>query len=335
MKRDRNRAGAPAGAHDGADRADGRRDVGALSPERLRWRCDLERLGFETTDQLEKTSRNGAPDLLGQPRAAEALDFGLGIEDEGFNLFALGPSGCGKLELVRELLETKAATRPVPDDWCYVHNFEDASRPRALRLPAGTGRRLQRDMEKLVEELRGALAAAMESEEYHARRHEIEQELQEHQEEIFEELRQESEKRGLTTVRTPAGVALAPVADGEPMSAEEMQKLPKERREELEKAAAELQSDLQRKLRQMPRIQRTLRERIDQLSREFAHIASGGLVEEMQERYQELPQVVDYLSEVQRDVVDNARRLLERDRAPTEGQRPDRKQIPEIGRAHV
>jgi hypothetical protein len=314
MRRDPSRARPP--DEPGADRRDHDRDFRSLAPEQLRWRSDLERLAFETTDQLvvalDVPRADRSPDLLGQPRAVQALDFGLGIEDEGFNLFALGPAGCGKRELVTELLERKAATRPVADDWCYVHNFDDASRPRALRLPPGTARHLQRDMEKLVEDLRNALASAMESEEYHARRHEIEQELQEHHEQIFEELREESEKRGLTPIRTPTGVALAAVADGEPISPEEMQKLPKERRDEIEKAAAELHRELQRKLRQMPRIQRTLREKLDELSREFAHIASVGLIEELQERYRELPQVVAYLAEVQRDVVADARRLVAR-----------------------
>ena len=46
-----------------------------------------------------------------------------------------GPPGVGKMTVVRRFLERAAADRPVPDDWCYVHNFDDAVRPRALPMP--------------------------------------------------------------------------------------------------------------------------------------------------------------------------------------------------------
>jgi len=39
---------------------------------------------------------------------------------------------------------------PVPDDWCYVDNFDEQHRPRALRLPAGRAVEFRKDMEGLI-----------------------------------------------------------------------------------------------------------------------------------------------------------------------------------------
>ena len=40
-------------------------------------------------------------EILGQERALEAVEFGIGIRQKGFNLFVLGPPGLGKQTMVR------------------------------------------------------------------------------------------------------------------------------------------------------------------------------------------------------------------------------------------
>src|SRR5262245_51508552 len=103
-------------------------------------RCDPEQFTFETTADLEDLST-----VIGQTRAVEAVHFGIGISHEGYNLFALGPEGTGKYNVVRAYLERRAAAQPPPSDWCYVNNFSEAYKPHALRLPAGDGSKLRRD----------------------------------------------------------------------------------------------------------------------------------------------------------------------------------------------
>ena len=111
---------------------------------------------------------------------------GVTIDRQGYNIFALGPSGTGKYTVIERFVEQRAAAEPPPDDWCYVNDFEQPSMPRALRLPAGMGKELQRDMERLVEELRSGLSSAFESEEYATRRRALEEEFQERQQESLE-----------------------------------------------------------------------------------------------------------------------------------------------------
>ena len=118
-----------------------------LTPQALCGRCDPDGLPFETTAELEDL-----PGIIGQPRAVEAVRFGIGIEREGYNVFALGPAGMGKHSLLRQALAEQAATRPVPDDWCYVYNFAESHKPQVLRLPPGRGAELHRDMEEFIED---------------------------------------------------------------------------------------------------------------------------------------------------------------------------------------
>ena len=122
------------------------------------------------------------PEVLGQARAVEAIRFGIGITRQGYNLFAMGPEGIGRRTIVRAFLERDAPRRAPPPDWCYVFNFETPHRPRAISLPPGRAHKFHADMARLVEDLRSAIPATFESDEYRSRRQEIESQFGERQE---------------------------------------------------------------------------------------------------------------------------------------------------------
>jgi lon-related putative ATP-dependent protease len=270
--------------------------------------CDPEQFEFETTDDLEDLT-----EVVGQGRAVEAMQFGIGIKREGYNLFALGPMGVGKRPLMRQFFEQRAKEEPVPPDWCYVNNFEDSHRPRAIRLPAGKGVQFRDDVKDLVEELRTALSAAFESEEYQARRQAVVEEFKERQSDSFEEVQQEAQDQGVALIRTPTGLAVAPVREGEVLSPKEIQELPEEEQERLGKRIEEIQEKLQKILRQVPGWQREMREKLNELNRDMANFAVGGLIDELREKYTDYEEIVDHLNAVQEDVVENAEDFLPSD----------------------
>ncbi len=96
----------------------------ALTPEQLFTACDPAQFDFATTEELADTGV-----IIGQERALGAIRFGLGIGQKGFNIYALGPSGSGKLTAVREIVEREADRQPAPEDWCYVNNFDQRASP--------------------------------------------------------------------------------------------------------------------------------------------------------------------------------------------------------------
>ena len=80
-----------------------------LSADKLLRRCDPVALSFATTDELTPLDHP-----LGQERAVAAIRFAIGMKGAGYNLFALGPDGTGKISLVRRFLEHAAAEQPAP-----------------------------------------------------------------------------------------------------------------------------------------------------------------------------------------------------------------------------
>jgi lon-related putative ATP-dependent protease len=273
----------------------------ALQPASLYRRCDPDSLSFSTTDELEPLGQ-----IPGQDRALEALRFGTRVRSEGFNLFVLGPNGIGKRTLVRRYLDDQASQEPAPADWCYVHNFDHPNRPKLLELGAGEGEALRTDLDDLIDELRNAIPATFESDEYQNRIQELQQEFNQRQEEAFKEVQDEAEQYDIALIQTPGGFTFAPKKeDGHVMGSEEFHELPKEERDRIESLISDLQDRLQRVLRQIPKWRKESQEKVRELNKEMAQFAVGHRIEDLKERYQGYDRVQGHLDAIQQDVIDH------------------------------
>ncbi len=275
-------------------------DPRALPSSVLFTRCDPASLGFATTDELADLEG-----LVAQERATEAIQLGASIRHDGYNLYVLGLEGTGRRSLVRRFLEEKAANKTPASDWCYVNNFEEERQPKAIELPAGVGRQLSTDIVQLIDDARAAIPAAFESEDYRTRREAIERELQEEQEAAFERVSERAKERGIGIIQTPTGIAFAPIVDGETIGPEEFNKLPEPERKRLVSETEEIGKELQAVMREAPKRVRETRRRVRELDREVAMWAIGSLIEELAQKYEAHARVVDYLRQIQEDMVDN------------------------------
>ena len=192
----------------GAEASDGLRE---LRGREVRFTCDPNDFGFETTAELE------APDtMIGQARAERSLDFGVDIKSPGFNIFAVGLPGTGRTSMILERLRAVARELPTPDDWCYVYNFAEPHRPRALRLPAGAAPAFGRRTKELVEALRTEIPRAFETDEYQDQRNRIGQGLQDERREALQALELKAKTLSFALIQTPVGLTVAPVAGRRP-----------------------------------------------------------------------------------------------------------------------
>jgi predicted ATP-dependent protease len=276
--------------------------------------CDLSGLKFKTTDEL-----GPLPEMLGQPRAVEAVQFGIEIGGDGYNIFAMGPPGTGKRTLVEQYLRQRAPQEPTPDDWCYVNNFDNPQKPRAVRLPAGRGPEFKYDMEQLVEDVRRVVPTAFESDEYRQRREALEQESFAEPNKALEAVHARAETAALKVAWTPTGIVFTPTLNGEPMTPEQVDQLPKKEREAMQERAERFQEEIIEIMQQAPRVQRAARQKLKELNRDVARRAFEPLLNELRVKYGEMPQVLGYLDAVKDDLMENAEALI---RAHSEGERP-------------
>jgi lon-related putative ATP-dependent protease len=269
----------------------------ALAPEELRRRLDVAALDFETTAEVEPLQGT-----IGQPRAVEAVEFGLEIETFGYNLYVAGAPGSGREGTVRDYLERVAAARVPPDDWVYVHNFDDPDRPRALSLPAGRGCELAADMRRLVEAAKQEIPQAFEGEEYARQREQVLAEVVGHREMAMASLAEFAKERGYALQLTPGGLARSPLIDGRPATPQDLERLSEEERADLVRRGEEVKSRGEEAARESLRLEKQARERMRELDRGVVASSVGPLLDELRERYRDLEHVQRYLDAVGADL---------------------------------
>jgi lon-related putative ATP-dependent protease len=278
----------------------------SIPPVDLRNACDSLALDFERSDELPA----GKP-YLGQQRAIDAIEFGIRIPRDGYNLFVLGPNGSHRHGLAEDLARELAVEKGRPSDWCYVNNFADSERPRTLRFPAGRGSEYRDDMQDLIDEMRVAIPAAFDDDDYRNQLRALEEVTQKEVQGQWQSLDEKAAKSGIAVLQTPTGVVLAPVRDGEVLSDQEFADLPKRERKKIQATIHELSEELQARIEEMPKLRKRHRERVKKLNQEVTTHAVGVLLSELRKKYEDVPGVGSYLDAVQQDIIDNAEDFMQ------------------------
>ena len=266
----------------------------------LRKGCDPDSLQFNTTDEL--------PDLqnvIGQPRAFRALELGSEVSGPGYNTFVLGLPGSGRTTLSLEYLERKAVNEPVPEDWCYVNNFDNPHKPKAISLPAGRGIEFRKDVMELVVRCEAEIPRAFESEEYVRERDRLVAELKKNQETEFIRLQKYVEKYNFVISRTPFGFVLAPAVGGKPLTPEDLEGLSEEQRSKLDQLHGKLGEEVEKTLKKLRDLERSAAEALSELNERTALFVIVPVIQVMKEKYSSFEGVIAYLEEVQKDIVFN------------------------------
>ncbi len=277
-----------------------------LSHDKLYRFCEHSTLSFDLTDKAEPVEYPFA----GQDRALTSAFFGVKMQKDGFNLFALGPDETDKRTLLDEVIKREASGKETPNDWCYVCNYEDEFKPVTLELAPGEAVQLRDLMNRFAEDLPNALTSAFESEEYQTRRQSIEEEFTEEERTEFNELQRKAEEQGLKIMNTPVGYSFAPVRKGKVLTHEDVEKLSDEEREELEERVQDLQKELQSILRQVPERQRKYREMRNELNRRFAEYSIRGLISEVRNAFEHRPAVQEYLNRTEEDILNHVDEII-------------------------
>ena len=294
--------------------------VETLKADALSRATDAQALGFRSTAEL--------PDVdsaMGQDRAIAAIEFGVGIQREGYNLYVAGPTGIGKRTLVDQLLARHAGERGEASDWCYVNNFEDPSRPRALALPPGKGVQLKRDMEKLIERMLVTVPNVFRGDEYRRRISDIQEEYQEREGKLFGELNDEARSKGMVVIRTPGGYTIGPVREGKLMTPAQFNDMPKEEQELAKNVIEELNRRLKSIIESIHDWQEESTERVKGIDNEFIHDIIDPMLAALKSRYQMYPSVLEFLGAAHQDMAENIWDFMPNEQQ--EGSTPLRKKI--------
>ena len=262
--------------------------------------CDPGTFSFAVTGELPYT-----PTIIGQDRAVEAIYFGLDIQSPGFNVFVMGPSGTGRRSILSRIVHKQASESATPNDWVYVNRFTELGTPRAISLPPGQGAELRADMERFNSGLMDRLLQAFETDQYAEARETLEQQYRSMQQEELAAVDVACRERGFAMIRSPSGLYISPVRDGELLTPEAFSQLATEDRAAVEQNLDVLDDMLSSAMRRLREYERRTQASVERLDREVATFTVGPLVKELREKYAAQEEVRAYLSEVLQDIIEN------------------------------
>ncbi|MGB9643455.1 MAG: Lon-like protease helical domain-containing protein, partial [Candidatus Ratteibacteria bacterium] len=271
-----------------------------IPPEKARAICNLDWLDCQTTKDIPPIEG-----IIGQERAAKALEFGLQMEQDGYNIYVSGIPGSGRTTSVEAAVKEIAKTKPTPDDWCYVYNFSSPDNPRCLRFPPGMAEVFRKDMESLIEELKMDLPKAFESKVYEEQRNAVIRKFQKRKEELISQLEEKAKNASFVLKHTPSGFVFVPLIEGKPLAEEDMEKLTDEAKNEIKAKEEILVSELSGVLREIRQADRATREELQKIEHETTMFTVSPRINELKEKYANFPEVLKYLDEVQQDIVEN------------------------------
>ncbi len=298
------------------------RKVNELKHTQVYKKCDLSKLGFKTTDDLVSCR-----EFIGQKRAVEAINFGLGMDFGGYNIYIAGPTGVGKTTAIEYILSTVAKDKPTPSDWCFVYNFAEPNEPRAIELPTGKGKDFQTDMEEFLQILQTTIPTAFERTDVEDQKQNYMNDFQREKTRLFEELQSKAAAKEIQIQFSPTGIITIPLIGGKPVTQENYNSLTEEIKEKIKQSKEELDNEVAAVLKEVRALEKQAMDKVKELEKRVALFAVRDLIDTLRETYKTYPQVIDHFDMLQKHILEHIDNFLP-DKTPPPGGAPFPYKIP-------
>ncbi len=279
-----------------------------LTADEAYHQCDPDVFDFETTDEVDKPTG-----FIGQDRALEALDFGIGMRQQGFNLFVIGPEGSGRHSVVRSFITQKAMEEATPNNYCYVNNFKQPHKPVVLQFQPGACLVFKAEMHDLIDMLKTIIPAIFEGDDYRGRRNAINDRLSQKIEKLYRGVEERANAENISVVKNEEGIVFSPMdGNGNKLDSEAFQKLPTGTKKKIEKAIERFQEDLQQVIHQVSIVKREAEEQSRKLKKDTAGQAVFHLIETLKGKYKDQKKIISYLDNVEEEITERVDDFLYR-----------------------
>lgn len=271
-----------------------------LGYKELKVTCDPKLLNFNTTDELEPISTG-----IGQERGIKALEFGLNVDINGYNVYVEGPYGVGKTAYVKNYLSTISKKKKVPNDWCYVYNFANPNEPVAISLPAGQGKEFKATMDAFINEIKVDIKNTFNNEDFEKEKNLIKQEYETKRTLLLEKLNQTSAEYGFTVKSSQNGIYMMPILNGKTIAEDEFNKLDDAVKKEFEEKSSIVQQHIMTAISEIKSIERESDKRIEEWQSNVALLTINGHINLIKSKYKRNKKINNFLESIKKDILKN------------------------------
>ena len=271
-----------------------------LSYKELKNYCNPNIFKFETTDELDDSDL-----IYGQDRGIKALEFGLSVDSKGYNLYLEGPSGVGKTMYTKKYVSKIATKKKVPDDWCYIYNFENPNEPIAISLSAGMGKEFKNEMDLFINDIKKDIKLTFGNEDFEKQKNLMQNKFEQKKNELLENLNKTSLKSGFQVKATQNGVYMMPVIDGKAIEEEEFNKLDEKTRKKFEENSSMVQEQIIEAINQIKVMERENAKKIEEWQSNIALITINAHINPIKSKFKKNKKIVSFLDNIKKDILAN------------------------------
>lgn len=300
------------------------RKVNELSYKDLKDVCNPNMFKFDKIKEVADTTNL----VYGQDRGIRALEFGVNVDLKGYNLYLEGPTGVGKTMYTKKFLQTRAAKEKVPNDWCYIYNFNDPNEPIAVPLSAGQGKVFKETMDAFIRNIRKDIKKTFNNDEFEKEKKLIKQEFEEKKDSILVKLNDKTLKHGFQVKSAQNGIYMMPVYEGKTIEEEEYEKLPLEVKSEFEAKSQIVQEMIFDTLSELKIIENKADKKIEEWKANIALLTVNIHVNNVKSNYKRNKKINNFLDNVKKDILKNINAFMN-----TENENDNKQQLPPQVRA--
>ena len=294
----------------------------------LKMTCDTEIFNFETTEELEDITSG-----IGQERGIKALEFGLQVDVKGYNLYLEGPSGVGKTMYTKNYLNTISKKQKVPNDWCYIYNFDNPNEPIAVSLPAGQGKEFKDSMDGFIIEIKKDIKKTFNADDFEKEKALIKQEYEEKRSIILDKLNEDASKYNFQVKSSQNGIYMMPIVEGKAIDEEEFDKLDDKVKQEYEEKSVIVQNQIMAAIEQMKIIERQSDKKISEWQSNIALLTINVHINYLKSKFKRNKKINKFLNDVKQDILKNVSYFVDEDKHKEKEQQTNpvnRKQDPSL-----
>lgn len=276
-----------------------------LSYKRLKSTCNPNLFKFETTESLEPISAG-----IGQERGIKALEFGLNVDINGYNLYIEGPSGVGKTMYTKHYLDTISKKKKIPQDWCYVYNFDNPNEPVAIPLSAGQGKEFRDAMDRFIKDIKHDIKETFSNDDFEKEKALIKQEYDAKRESLMAKLNETSSQYGFQVKSANNGIYMMPVINGKTIEESEFEKLDESTKKEFEDKSTIVQQHVMNAISQIKAIQSEADQKISEWQSNVALLTVNAHINYIKSNFKRNKKINKFLDDVKKDILKNVNAFL-------------------------
>ena len=297
-----------------------------ISYKKLKTVCNPNLFKFETTESLEPIQAG-----IGQDRGIKALEFGLNVDINGYNLYLEGPSGVGKTMYTKHYLDTISKKKKVPQDWCYIYNFDNPNEPVAVPLAAGQGKEFRDAMDRFIKDIKNDIKETFSNEDFEKEKVLIKQEYDTKRTALMAKLNETSSQYGFQVKSANNGIYMMPVINGKTIEEEEFDKLDEQTKKEFEDKSSIVQQHVMEAISQIKAIQQESDQKINEWQSNVALLTVNAHINYIKANFKRNKKINKFLDDVKKDILKNVNAFLVNDTDNKNASQPQM-QRPEVAK---